>query len=159
MYVNMVKRSYAHLGKLAHAAASPALRMYMRGKHRVRVLVLTENNEILLVRSWFGHQRWSLPGGGVRRKEDPREAAVRETLEETGVVIDERKCSLLGEFENADSNAPFTVDCYQVKIKKQPARIAGRRRLEMLDAAWFSLDKLPPHRSKTVNRALKLYKK
>jgi len=154
----MVRKSYAHLGKLAHTAASPLLRVYMKGKRRVRVMVVNERGEVLLVRSWFGHQRWSLPGGGIRRGERPVMAAVREAFEETGVLLDERKCKHLGEFANGDSNAPFIVDCWMTTIKKQPAHIAARHRLEMLDVAWFSLKHLPAHRSKTVDRALKLYK-
>lgn len=155
----MVRKSYAHLGKIAHTAASPLLRVYMKGKRRVRVMVVNERDEVLLARSWFGHQRWSLPGGGIRRGEKPVVAAVREAFEETGVSLDERKCKHLGEFDNGDSNAPFIVDCWITTIKKQPAHIAARHRLEMLDVAWFSLQHLPSHRSKTVDRALKLYKK
>ncbi len=155
--VYMVRKSYAHLGKLAHSAASPLLRVYMKGKRRVRALIVNERDEVLLVRSWFGHQRWSLPGGGIRSGEEPVVAAVRETFEETGVTIDERKCRRLGEFANGDSNAPFTVDCWATSIEKQPAHIAARHRLEMLDVAWFSLKHLPSRRSKTVDRALKLY--
>lgn len=143
---------------MAHHAASPVLRVYRKGKHRVRTLITNDKDEILLVRSWFGYQQWSLPGGGIRRGEKPRTAAVRETFEETGVTIDERHCKPLGEFENGDSHAPFTVDCFITQIEKQPAHIAARRRLELLDVAWFSMKHLPSKRSKTVDRALKLYK-
>lgn len=153
----MVKRIYAHLGKAAHTAATPLLRVYMKGRRRVRVLILNERGEVLMTRSWFGHQRWSLPGGGIRPKEKPVVAAVREAYEETGVAIDERKCKHLGEFDNGDSNAPFIVDCWITTIEKQPAHIAARQRLEMLDVAWFSMKHLPARRSKTVDRALKLY--
>lgn len=137
--------------------ASPLLRVYMRGKRRVRVFVLNERAEVLLVRSWFGYQRWSLPGGGIKRGEALAGAAMRETFEETGVSLDERKLARLGEFENGDSSAPFVVDCWLAQIKKQPAGIAARHRLEVLDAAWFALEHLPPHHSETVDKALKLY--
>lgn len=155
----MAKRTYARLGRIAHSAATPLLKVYMKGQRRVRVLVVDEKDEVLLVRSWFGHQRWSLPGGGIRRRESPAAAGAREVFEETGVIIDERKCQSLGEFENHDSNAPFIIDCQKVIIEKQPAHIAARRRLEMLDVAWFSIKHLPSRRSKTVDNALKLDKK
>ena len=141
-----------------HGAATPLLKLYVKGQRRVRTLVVNERDEILLVRSWFGHQRWSLPGGGIGRNEKPKTAAVRETFEEAGVNLDERKVKSLGEFANGDSNAPFIVDCYVANIPKQPAHIAARHRLEMLDVAWFSMKHLPSHRSKTVDRALKLYR-
>jgi 8-oxo-dGTP pyrophosphatase MutT (NUDIX family) len=155
----MTKKTYARLGRIAHSAATPVLRVYMKGQRRVRVLVINEKDEILLVRSWFGHQQWSLPGGGIRRSESSAAAGAREVFEETGVTIDERKSKFLGEFENGDSNAPFIIDCQIVSIEKQPAHIAARRRLEMLDVAWFSMKHLPSHRSKTVDNAMKLFKK
>ena len=152
----MTNKTYARIGRVAHVAATPLLRAYMKGQRRVRVLVLNEKNEVLLVRSWFGHQRWSLPGGGIKRGEKPAVAAAREVFEETGVTLDDRKCKRLGEFKNTDSNAPFIADCWTITIDKQPARIAARRRMEMLDVAWFPLAHLPARRSKTVNNALKL---
>jgi 8-oxo-dGTP diphosphatase len=155
----MIGKIYAHLGKTAHAAASPLLRAYMKGHRRVRTLVVNEQNEVLMTRSWFGHQRWSLPGGGIRHNETPSAAAVRETQEETGVIIDERGCKHLGEFDNDDSDAPFIVDCWFAAIDKQPAHIAAKYRLEMLNVAWFPLSHLPAKRSKTVDQALKLYDK
>ena len=155
----MTGRLYAYVGRIAHAAISPLLRVSMRNSRRVRALVVNDNDEILLVRSWLGHQRWSLPGGGIRQGESLVSAAVRETFEETGVRLDERQCRRLGEFANGDSSAPFTVDCWLAQTAKQPARVAGKHRLEVLDAAWFPASRLPSRRSTTVDRALKLYKK
>lgn len=51
--------------------------------HRERALVLRRRPED---RS-FAHQ-WCLPGGRVERGEAPREAAVREIAEETGLAIE-----------------------------------------------------------------------
>lgn len=130
----------------------------MKGKRRVRTVVVNDRGEILLVRSWFGHQLWSLPGGGIGRGESPRSAAIRETLEEAGVSLDRQKCKPLGEFANGDSNAPFIVECFVATVDAQPAHIAARHRLEMLDVAWFPLDHLPTQRSSTVDRALELYR-
>lgn len=151
-----MKDLYAPLGRAAHMFATPFLRVYFVGRNRVRVVVLNERQEILLVRSWFGHQRWSLPGGGIRRREPPIEAAIRETFEETGVRIAPDHIKPLGQFKNGDSNAPFTVDCYTAHVSSQPAYIAARQRLEMLDVSWFPLAALPETRSTTVDNALKL---
>lgn len=41
--------------------------------------------EVLLVRSKYDPRVWLFPKGGVKRKESPKEAAVRETREEAGV--------------------------------------------------------------------------
>ncbi|MGH2542780.1 MAG: NUDIX hydrolase, partial [Ardenticatenaceae bacterium] len=41
--------------------------------------------EALLIAT-HGKQRWSLPKGRIERDENPRAAAVREVLEETGII-------------------------------------------------------------------------
>ena len=150
---------YAWLGRAAFLTARPALQVVLRGKHRVRVLVSTDQGEILLVRSWFGRQQWSLPGGGTHHQEPARDACVREVREETGVRLDPASLRQLGEFKHSDPAAPFTIDCWQAHAQKQPPRIPRRFRLEVLEAAWFPLKELPASRSLTVEQALELLKK
>ena len=50
-------------------------------------LVVNGKNEILLIQRGYGKDRgkWSLPGGMRDRGESLKSAAVRETLEETGI--------------------------------------------------------------------------
>ena len=45
---------------------------------------------VLLVRGRGREPRWYFPGGGIERDEMPYEAAQREVLEETGVLIRDR---------------------------------------------------------------------
>ncbi|MFM2301424.1 MAG: hypothetical protein RLZZ84_1160 [Pseudomonadota bacterium] len=54
-----------------------------------RVLAFDESGRLLLIRHSYGSDSWTVPGGGVRRGEDPVRAAMREFSEETG-------CTLLG---------------------------------------------------------------
>jgi 8-oxo-dGTP diphosphatase len=53
-------------------------------------VVILQHNKVLLGqrKSPHGHSHWSFPGGHVEFGESPEEAAVRETFEETGLVID-----------------------------------------------------------------------
>lgn len=151
----MLKRSYAALGRLAHRTLGPFLKFYIGAGHvRVRALLITKDQEILLVRSWLGHQHWTLPGGGIRRGENPALAARREVLEETGIRVDDLQ--EIGTFINADSRAPFTVQCFLAVIDKQDFYTGISHRLEMLDVGWFHLKKLPNPHSPTLDRALQL---
>ncbi len=60
----------------------------------VKVVVINSNNEVLLLRRSDKTPRasgWDLPGGAVDEKEAPEVAAIRETVEETGIVISSAK--------------------------------------------------------------------
>ncbi len=47
--------------------------------------LLSHGGSILLVRHTYGHRGWDLPGGMVKRGEDPESTARREMNEELGV--------------------------------------------------------------------------
>src|SRR5262245_23898974 len=82
------KQIYEKAGRAAHGAAKPLLKLYLRQKHvRARILIVNHEKEVLLVRSWFGNQKWDLPGGGIGGAETAAEAAVREAYEETGIRV------------------------------------------------------------------------
>lgn len=51
--------------------------------------VVKDNHKckVLLVRHGNGEKKWGLPGGGMHQGENPKEAAIRETKEETGLFI------------------------------------------------------------------------
>jgi len=51
------------------------------------VIVRDGGGRVLLVEQNYGHRFFGLPGGKVEPGETPREAAVRETAEETGLVV------------------------------------------------------------------------
>lgn len=148
------------VGRIAHKAASPIMKYYLRDSHvRVRVVIINDHKEVLLVRSWFSHQKWSLPGGGIKLTESPAEAGVREVYEETGLRIAVDHLHDLGTFKNPNPQAGYTVACFKVDIPKRPPKIAHHRRLEMLDVAWFDLDHLPKNHAEAVDIALDLASK
>jgi 8-oxo-dGTP diphosphatase len=91
-------------GAVNHRRASPLDRLYQtaiavtyrlllawwfirRPRHRGALVALWHDGEILLLRSSY-RAGWGLPGGGVGRCEDARDAARRELREEIGFVVD-----------------------------------------------------------------------
>lgn len=62
------------------------------------LIIENEHEEILVGRSVYGEKKFMLPGGAIERGETPRHAAQSETEEETGYLIQEDDCNLIGYF-------------------------------------------------------------
>lgn len=61
--------------------------MSFTDRHAARAIILTDANEILLMRMafpWHEQDLWILPGGGIEPGETAEQAVVREIHEETG---------------------------------------------------------------------------
>lgn len=52
-----------------------------------RVLAFDAEGRVLLIRHSYGSDKWTLPGGGLGRGEDPVAAGMREFAEETGCAL------------------------------------------------------------------------
>jgi len=72
------------MGRLLFWLLWPLVWVYAPTKLRVRILVVC-GDEFLATKSYFGRGYWELPGGGVKKGENPDSAAVRELYEETGI--------------------------------------------------------------------------
>ena len=68
---------------------------YATPKVDVRGAVFREDGRILLVREVADSGRWSLPGGWAEVNQSPREAVVREVLEESGFAVTARKLAAI----------------------------------------------------------------
>ena len=55
--------------------------LFVRG----RAIILV-NDEVLVVKNWFGPGTWQLPGGGIKFGEAPLQAIDRELQEELGLL-------------------------------------------------------------------------
>jgi 8-oxo-dGTP pyrophosphatase MutT (NUDIX family) len=114
--------------------------------------VLMRGPEVILVRHTYGpRRRWELPGGGIKRREEPLDAARRETQEELGVDVSDWR--FLGDlFERIDGKRD-ELYCYRaelgdVRVEPDAAEIA--------EARWFRPDELPAETHRYVRRILEL---
>lgn len=151
-----MKKIYALTARVVSVVSKPILGLYLHNSRRVRTLVIC-GEYILLQKSSFGSQKWSIPGGGIEKGENAVDAAIRETYEETSVMISEKNIRCLGE-QRVPSGKYWPVIAlvfYEAQIQSfQSARIS--RPLEILEVKWFKLTELPDEKSKTVDIALKL---
>jgi 8-oxo-dGTP pyrophosphatase MutT (NUDIX family) len=109
-----------------------------------------DGSNVLLVRHSYA-PGWLFPGGGVERGESLAEAALRELREEAGVVAEEAPL-LHGVFLN-DGNFPGDhIACFVVrKFRREPLP----KSLEIAEARFFPLDRLPDDTTGGTRRRLK----
>jgi 8-oxo-dGTP pyrophosphatase MutT (NUDIX family) len=115
--------------------------------------VLTRGPDVLLVRHTYGRnrRRWELPGGAIKRREEPHHAATREIREELGVEVND--WHLLGDLLDRIDSKRDRLWCYSaelgdVRIERDEAEIA--------EARWFGRDELPDDVHRYVRRILAL---
>lgn len=70
-------------------------KIHVKHRETARVLLFDTNNRIFLLKTHFDPEvglppRWLTPGGGIDAGETVLQAAVRELLEETGLVVSQK---------------------------------------------------------------------
>jgi 8-oxo-dGTP pyrophosphatase MutT (NUDIX family) len=100
-------------------------------------VVLVSGDEILLIKTTYGYN-YSLPGGGVKRGESPREAAIREVYEEVGILLAE--VTPLPSFITYEEYKEDTVYGFYSLVQSKAYKLD---RLEIDMAEWHPLNNLP----------------
>jgi 8-oxo-dGTP diphosphatase len=102
-------------------------------------VVINEKEEVLLVlREDF--RIWALPGGGVEPDETPEQAAVRETLEETGYLVE--ILQYIGEYWRPQMSHG-KGDLRHVFLAQAIGGTPAQHDDESIDVRWFPANALP----------------
>jgi 8-oxo-dGTP pyrophosphatase MutT (NUDIX family) len=113
--------------------------------------VLTDGDNVLLVRHTYGKREWDLPGGGIKRDEGAEDAARREIEEELGVRLD--GWLDLGSLTSTEYHRHDTIYCFQAELNGKPLTI---ERGEIDTVQWFSRQRLPRDSGRYVRRIMAL---
>jgi 8-oxo-dGTP pyrophosphatase MutT (NUDIX family) len=113
--------------------------------------LLTDGDLVLLVRHTYGSPAWDLPGGGVKRDEQPLNAARREIGEELGIEVDH--WNHIGALRSTVYHRNDTLNFFSAEL---PAPNLKLDRAELADARWFPRDAVPADASRYVTGALAL---
>lgn len=86
-------------------------------------MAIISSNQVLMVKAFY-KDHWTFPSGIVDENESPKHAAIRETLEEVGLDIENDKCELLSIIYTATSggdqdrfNFAFTTSLKNQNVK------------------------------------------
>jgi len=115
---------------------------YPTVKTDVRALVLSEDKQQLLLVRESADGKWSLPGGWADVGRSPKEVAVKEVKEETG--LDVNPVALMAVFDkrkHPHPPQPFYV--YKIVIYCEATSSDILKGFDVLDAAWHEVDNLP----------------
>lgn len=111
---------------------------YRDPKVGVGAVVLDDDGRLLLVQRGIAPAKglWSLPAGFVDADEDPRAAAAREALEETGLVVEVG--DVVDVWAGAGGRASFFL-AFTATVTGGTLQAGD----DADDARWFALDALP----------------
>ena len=129
---------------LIHAAFQVAFRLRgvvrrITGRTQDGASIIAQDFEgqVLLIRHSYGPAGWAIPGGGVKRGEEPEQAAARELREETGCTA--RSLRQVRVIHEQLSHAAHTEYVFECSVDDMPEP-DGR---EIVEARFFPLHSLP----------------
>jgi ADP-ribose pyrophosphatase YjhB (NUDIX family) len=123
--------------RIRHACATCGYIAYVNPRLVVTTLPVTDAGEVVLIRRGIepGYGSWAQPGGFLEVDETVTEGAIRETLEETGLLV--QPGDIVGLYSRLE--AAIVVIAYEARIVGGEARTTT----EALEVATFTPDAIP----------------
>jgi 8-oxo-dGTP pyrophosphatase MutT (NUDIX family) len=120
--------------------------------------ILRDGEAFVLVRHSYGDSRWMLPGGRIRRGESALETAAREMTQELGVAATQwRELGYLGArsgYRRTSRTQSYRRHGTYYVTADVHAPTLTARAAELLDAGWFTVERLPTGCSDALDVAI-----
>ena len=100
--------------------------------------IIVHDNEILLIKHSYGSALKTTVGGGIKSGETLKQAVLREVCEEVGIILDKTT-----EIGTVLHEKEFKHDTIHVFFARVSSKNLDVRDGEILEAAWYSIDRLP----------------
>ncbi len=100
-------------------------------------VVIVCGDEILLIKTTYDYG-YSLPGGGVKKGEDPHDAAKREAIEEVSIVLDN-----VTQITTFVTTAEYKIDTVYGFYSEVLSKKYSLDKLEIERAEWHPINNLP----------------
>jgi 8-oxo-dGTP pyrophosphatase MutT (NUDIX family) len=134
-------RSTVPLKRLAYRAAFRGLQVRWAIQRPVTAGVkclITDGDQVLLVRHTYGDRRWDLPGGRSKRGEDPVTTARREMQEELG--LGDAAWHPHGELRGTIYRRRDEIHVVHASVSSPTLQVDP---VEIASTCWFARDRLP----------------
>ena len=127
-------------------------------------IILIQDGKVLLVQH-RGSRTWNLPGGGIKKSEDPQQAALRELYEETRIVCHETDY-LLGTYYSTREGKQDTIFIFVrdggFTFEKEvynhfSEHGTSYHDIETEQSEWFPLNQLPDKTTPATKRRIQEY--
>lgn len=110
-------------------------------KPGISAAIIVTDGKVLMVRRRIseGELMWQFPAGAIEAGESPEQAAVRETLEETGLTV--KAARLIGQRVHPKTQREMSYTACDVVDGE--AHVADAEELDAV--AWVGLDEIPQY--------------
>lgn len=142
------KQLLRSLYRIAYPVREVYWKIFKPNVRAVRTVIFWQD-KFLLSRISYGPQCWVFPGGGVRKKEAFKDAALREVYEEVGIRLADAEL-----FYEYFFDGRHHVQCFFAEVTSGDFVIDGT---EIAEARWFGKDELTTIKAPLVEKILLRY--
>lgn len=122
-------------------------------------IILEKDGKVFLIQRSNTDWRsgyWNFPGGLLEKDESLKQAAIRETKEEVGVLVKPEDFELVHilHVRKSATNTQDIIGCY-FKATRWEGTVRNNEPHKIADAQWFKTDELPSNTTEHAQLALK----